>query len=101
MRQRSATCCGVPRATTQRSSSLRRSGDKTRGATARGITHYVPPWALLSIYLWDTTLAIAVLDRPPRRVQIDNRDAAPSLTGPSASICRGANMSLLLSQSDF
>jgi hypothetical protein len=40
MRQRSATCCGVPKATTQPCSSLRWSGDRTRGSMARGMIYF-------------------------------------------------------------
>src|SRR6266705_1064332 len=57
MRQRSATCCGVPKATNQRWSSLRWSIDNTRGPMARGMTDYGSVRQDLSSYLWDTTLA--------------------------------------------
>src|ERR1039457_1925317 len=58
MRQRSATCCGVPKAANHCSSCLSCYSDKTSVNVNRGMSDYPECPHNMSSYLLDTTLAV-------------------------------------------
>src|SRR5271166_6437707 len=60
MRQRSATCCGVPCAASQWRTCWRCSGDRESGGLERGMTPLSGRSRYISGYLLDTTLALPV-----------------------------------------
>src|SRR5260370_39061027 len=56
MRQRSATCCGVPCAASQWRTCLRCSADRESGGLERGMSTLSTRLGYMSSYLLDTTL---------------------------------------------